>query len=380
MRLGYTLQDMLYELEGNQLARKMLYGSTRISPPMGDYFDYNVGTGMMSFLPKAKASGLTANDDPFTSTLRQKAKIGRITRQIFDATEYKPTDIEIEEFSHLLRSLDSTLWGEFRIVSGEAIRSAYLGDNYEPRQGSLNNSCMQYDYCQDYLEVYVQNPEQVQLLILEHKDNKTIMGRALVWQSNHGTIMDRIYGSTSTQVLFEKYAEKEGWWFKASERSQEFLKNTNAQSVTVLDAFVELPNHLHALYPYMDTFFHYDAKEGRFYAQGGHRYDVYLHGTEGDDHSGLADIVREHFEFECEHCGEWWPIADFETCPNCQFCETCEQWYDGSFRQTCPRCTPQTPRATLTYSSNGTFHVNFVYQLLDHYRAFIDDAPFVLRH
>ena len=350
MYLGDNLQTMLYDLENNPIAYQMLYQMRTTQPSIGDFFDYEIGTGMLSFLPKARAVGLDPSQG-FQATGRQKAKVGRVVRQIFDDTGRTVSDYELELFSNYLRALDSTLLGEFSLVEGDAILDAYHRDNYMSRQGTLNNSCMKYDECQQYLQVYADNPDIVKLLVMFNKENHKVMGRALVWNTSEGFVMDRIYGSCVTQASFEKYAEMQGWWFK-HDMGSFFIKSLKDEdNPTKLDLEVSL-ERLYDFYPYMDTFQYFDTKANKLYTTQYHGHDVQLTGTDGDDHPGFQDALREQKEFYCEHCGYWWSIEGHNgLCPQCVLCEQCLSYYDGTFQSSCPNCERR---------NTGTFPISFV--------------------
>jgi len=136
--------------------------------------------------------------------------VGRWVRHLFlDVKKWAITDSQLEEFVNSYKAtFDSKDESDFKLVSGEEIRKWYLEDNYLEVKGQLGNSCMRYERCQKYLDIYVQNPEVCSLLVLF--DGDKVKGRALVWELSDGSkYMDRIYTITdSDKVLFREWAEK----------------------------------------------------------------------------------------------------------------------------------------------------------------------------
>ena len=103
-------------------------------------------------------------------------------------------------------------------VSGEDIRKWYHGRMYAPNAGTLSESCMRHDKCQDYFDIYTDNPGV--RMIIATKDDK-LMGRAIVWDKmvwnknyfdNTNAIVDRMYGSESTISQIGQYCCKNNVW------------------------------------------------------------------------------------------------------------------------------------------------------------------------
>ena len=101
----------------------------------------------------------------------------------------------IKKFNNAVKSKRENIFKDFKIVKDEDIRKYYLYESYESDNHTLGGSCMRYEKCQKYLDIYVKNPEVCQLLILKSDDDKDkIKGRALIWKLTNGEYyMDRIY-------------------------------------------------------------------------------------------------------------------------------------------------------------------------------------------
>ena len=205
---------------------------TRSNPDLGETLPYNI---------RDKKRG-----SEFWTKARTEIGVGRWTRRIFTEV-HKSTilDSKIEEFVNLYKAaIDGEDLTNFELVSGEDIRKWYHENNYLERRGQLGNSCMRYNNCQDFLDIYVKNPEVCKLLILKAVDNKDkIIGRALIWKLKGGEYyMDRIYTiNDSDRLLFQDYA-------RINKIENSYDGNSS------LDLEVKLGDHTYQKYPYMDTF------------------------------------------------------------------------------------------------------------------------------
>jgi hypothetical protein len=204
---------------------------TRGNPELGETLPYNI---------RDKKRG-----SEFWTKARTDIGIGRWARRIFIEV-HKSTILEskIEEFVNLYKAaIDGEDLTSFELVSGKDIKKWYHENNYELRRGQLGNSCMRYNNCQDFFDIYVKNPEVCQLLILKPDDDKDkIKGRALIWKLTDGKYyMDRIYTiNDSDKLLFQDYA-------RINKIENSYDGNSS------LDLEVKLGDHTYEKYPYMDT-------------------------------------------------------------------------------------------------------------------------------
>ncbi len=199
----------------------------------------------------------------FLHSVINSSKIGRTVRQILTGNKINVTDQEIEKFVNTYKNAWDKKFKKseegFHLVSGEEIRKWYLESNYVPGGGTLNNSCMRYKESQEYLNIYTENTDCCQLLILLDDRNR-LLGRALVWKLKAGTgkkdyFLDRIYTRFDNDV--EKFAD----WFR------DFLKvkddNFDAHFLKTLAGLrVQLKKWKFETYPYMDSFYILDYENG----------------------------------------------------------------------------------------------------------------------
>ena len=192
-----------------------------------------------------------------TSTRKSDVRLGRFLNKFIAAVSKDfnnnmgITAATIEKFVNLYEAevmLRENSLDSFKVVEGEDIRKWYHQKYYEGNSsGQLSNSCMRYPTCQDYFDIYVQNPEVCKMVIYLNEFNQ-LRGRAILWTLSDGKkYMDRIYTSKdSYETLFLKWGSKNGY--------SRTIKNNSVVNVKPGD---------YELYPYMDTFQYYDADGGR---------------------------------------------------------------------------------------------------------------------
>ena len=196
-------------------------------------------------------SGSVIEPNGSTSTRKSEVRLGRFLNRFIAAIGKTYSAATIEKFVNLYEAeamLRKNVFDNFKVVEGEDIRKWYHEKYYEgDSSGQLSNSCMRYSNCQDFFDIYVQNPEVCKMLIYINDYNE-LRGRALLWTLADGTkYMDRIYTSKdSYDTLFLKWGGKNGY-IKS-------IVNSSVVNVKAKD---------YELYPYMDTFVFYDAEEGK---------------------------------------------------------------------------------------------------------------------
>jgi len=186
-----------------------------------------------------------------TSNRKGELKLGRFINKFLSAIGKTYPAATIEKLVNMYQAevlLMNNALNHFKVVEGEDIRKWYHENMYESSNGGqLANSCMRYPKCQDFLDIYVQNPQVCKLLIFTPNDGK-LSGRALLWTLENGKkYMDRVYtNKDSYDNLFVKWCKE-----------NDYTKGIESSSV------VKVNPKDYELYPYMDTFLYYDAEQGR---------------------------------------------------------------------------------------------------------------------
>ena len=261
-------------------------------------------------------------------------KVGKFVNAIFKKSEINITNKELEDFVNKFKHIvdkRNNKFSKFKIVTGEDIRKYYLFSNYFSEKGQLGKSCMRYERCQKYLDIYVKN-SVVSLVVLMSDLPDKIIGRAILWTDQNGAkLMDRIYTNNDhDENLFKEFAIMNGFYYKKDIHSDIFIgPNENIKSTFIkLDRSGE-----YDFYPYMDSFCYYNVSNGTLGFTYNFNYDYELRDTEGGN--GTCDTCGGSGEVECSRCdGDG--VSDCSECDgngelDCRYC-------DGSGDKDCSEC------------------------------------------
>ena len=277
--------------------------------------------------------------------------VGRFVRALLTKSGVKFKDTEIEDFVYKYRAevekLKNALTERFKVVKGDDIKKYYHFSMYEEQGGTLGNSCMRYDRCQSYFDIYTKNKEVSLLLLLSDREEGKIAGRALLWEMEpyeiSTKVMDRIYTTRTADVqLFKDWAAENGYWYKKRQDSSEYTEFVFRDKETgeIIEEregnefSVDLDNNGdYSDYPYMDSFKYYNKKSGKLYISSNFDYDYELTDTEGGN--GSCSECGGNGRVDCEYC-------DAEGTRECEYCDgdgtiECE-YCDGDGKEECPEC------------------------------------------
>lgn len=283
----------------------------------------------------------------------QEVRVGSLIQSLLKKSgqEVNPSELEdfVIKFNNVVKSKKENIFKDFKIVKGEDIRKYYLENNYESSNHTLGGSCMRYERCQKYLDIYVKNPNQVSMVILfSEKDSEKIRGRALLWTDiKYGDaigkilsdyegkpFMDRIYVNNSQdEELFKEFAKKNGFIYK---RNQDFSKHGflfNGEDTNISRLDVRLEYNSFEYYPYIDTLAHYTPHNSNLSNYNGEYTLNETDGTNGEE-EGCETCNGEEY-IDCSRCGGhgevtcWKCDGDGESeCGNCR----------GGGQETCSMC------------------------------------------
>ena len=200
---------------------------------------------------------------------RSDIKLGRLVNALLPS---KFSDKEIEEFVNKFKATKDKVGERFELVSGDDINTWYNWENYSKMEGTLGNSCMAKK--SSIFNIYTENPEMCQLLILLNEEDKLI-GRALIWKLKSLNIhksdeevifMDRQYSILESDVeKFRNYAKEKGWSYKCYNNHHSFgTMNYKGEDKNV-SMTIEVKQKDYRRYPYMDTFRRYNHETGLLY-------------------------------------------------------------------------------------------------------------------
>ena len=203
----------------------------------------------------------------YDAKTRSKTKIGRLVVKLFPGTYKQSGDPgkDIESFVNRFKAARDT--SKFEIVKEDDIKHWYNEKQYMQGGGQLNNSCMRYGSCEDYLELYSMNPDKVSLVILKDpEDDEKIRGRAILWELDYPsgrTFMDRIYTVNDSDILlFQDFAKENGWYHKVYQNMDEdgpWMDTKTGKEVYTSFQIDGLKDPGSGGYPYMDTMKYFDG-------------------------------------------------------------------------------------------------------------------------
>lgn len=293
-----------------------------------DISDKNDTVTFISDRSANKIIGSNPEVDVFKSKGRNEIKVGRLVRSILSELGEKVIDKDIEVFvNNYKASFDQN--DNFKLVKGDEIAKWYFKGSYKSEKGTLGDSCMRYDECQEYFDIYTEN-KCCQLLILLDDEDKLI-GRAIVWEINKVNFnkecnskyfMDRVYTMNDSDVIkFTNYAKSNNWLYKwrMNANDQEALIFKLGDDFFLGELNVKLTNYKNIeKYPFLDTIGFLNKKTGILSNVGfTDNNQLMLGDTDGGSH-------------ECDSCDN----TGYDENISEDECTSCE----GRSRIDCPTC------------------------------------------
>jgi hypothetical protein len=271
---------------------------------------------LVSFCPAGREQVINT-DGSWKKEGRQTGKIAKVFKSLISSEvleKYAIKDADFERLSNKFKAWCDDMT-RFHVVSGEEIRDWYHVSKYADGGGTLNNSCMRDDAQQEYLDVYVEQPN-CKMLIAVRKEK--LQSRALLWEFEDHTFMDRIYSSEDKYTdMMIKHAEEKGYSrLETQSHSQKYIlmsgNSVKKHMVVKLERDYEYM-------PYMDTLKHFYNVDGVGYLTnhqdttpssaivrrelsetGGHRNFFY----NGLVKTSLSGFIREEDKATCYISGE----------------------------------------------------------------------------
>jgi len=296
------LKNILTEIESQSMVASLLLKKRHSNDDLVEDFVNHISVsredkGKISYLTKERAAVIDESEI-WTSSRRFQAKPGGFISKVFKDIPAK----EVELFSTLFRNVSNRIKVNLQVVKGERIRDFYYYESYASDNGSLGASCMRYDSCQKYMNVYVDNTDVVSMLVMLN-DGGSLIGRALLWDCNGYKIMDRIYTTNDEKYAFyfKEWATKNNYLFKSNQNwfdTMTFEKIGDKKQELKID--IKLPNSDYRYYPYMDTFkfFNADTRTISNYQPKGDFYTICTpDGSKYDSDYLVLDVIDKVFRY-----------------------------------------------------------------------------------
>lgn len=301
--ISNNLRELLLRIENNSEVARLLLKQRH---PVETLVDNHVNYIMISKSDNTKISYIPADrldkvdeSDCWHSSMRFISKPGGFVSKLFKNIPAK--DIEI--FANLYKSQVNRPEHELKIVSGKEIEQWYHADRYSYQGGSLGISCMKYDKCVNYFDIYTKN-DKVTMLLMLNNDNY-LMGRALLWDFDGHKIMDRIYtiNDEKYSFVFKKWADENGYMYKHEQKWNNTLYFESNGRKIYSELSMKLDNFQFDRYPYLDTFKFLD-REGMLYNYIPKDKSVYtLISPDGERYSGNY-LAFDGITKQLHHYGE----------------------------------------------------------------------------
>jgi hypothetical protein len=331
------LRDLLTQFESESIvAQKLLHRRIDNSQLVEDFVNFisisDSDTSKISYLTTSRIEQIKNDPDVdyWTSKKRFHCKPGAFVSKIFNDISQK----DVENFSTLFRAYSNKKEFEFKIVSGDEIRKYYYHEMHSSSGGSLGNSCMKYNRCQNYFDVYVNNP-QVKLLIMTAPLSDLIVGRALLWSIDSTNIMDRIYTVQDEDYLphFKKWAKDNGYLYKKYQNWGSTSLFESELGTIEVQIDIQLNSWNFNKYPYLDTFKWLDLKTGKL---SNYKPDHFTNNTDRflllsnpDGEWYDCDYIKfDHIDRQWRYPGELicYDGQNYTTDRNLNYCETLDTW------------------------------------------------------
>jgi hypothetical protein len=247
--------------------------------------------------------------------------IGKFAQMVMKNVDKEVPGAELELFVNAYRTeYDLAQKGDshtFEVVKGAEIEKRYLESSFVNKSDytgndSLHGSCMRKSGCAGFFNIYIENPDVCELLVMLDKEGKT-MGRALLWTlDDRKRYMDRVY-CVDTNTNVGKFYD----WGKTNKIDYYY----GVTPVAPADATVEVKEKEYEKYPYMDTFKYYSPEQGLLTKMLTNDTDgvLYLQST-----GGGGPLLED--EFRWSNCqGEWLDVD------NAFYCSDIDDYVSSDF-------------------------------------------------
>lgn len=293
VQFSTSMNEMLEKLAPDSLVANYLTCPRYTTNTFGNFV--TTRRGMLSFLPIGREHKVNPETGKWLRDGRQEMKPAKLARKLIkEAQLLDLSDVDFERFGNKVRAYLGVVGDEegegkniqITIIEGDAIKDAYLRDNYSNILGdstNLHNSCMRTECSQRYFGIYTQNPDKVKMLVARDEENK-VLGRALLWQFDDGDKgMDTIYGSDIVAQLMIDWAMDNGYWHKTNQSCHHHNfdghgldrhSNAELRDIGKLIRRVTLSKTEFDHYPFVDSLYYLCNDGGKYYLSNVHDVNV----------------------------------------------------------------------------------------------------------
>jgi hypothetical protein len=263
-----TLKTWLIELRSESKIAYALMKMGERTTENGNYLSYDKKSGLFSYSPRRTNKEGEQLPLGFKAKGRVSGKTGRVIRK-FLMTPEAYSDGEWEAFHNSIVALSQGNLYYFGFVRGSDIQKFYDEANYSKSPRQKIYSCMQGKHAQEYLGIYTENPNTVELFVCFDSRNNLVLGRSIVWTCTDGKkYHDSVYGGDIIRQAMMNELKSQG------------IITLNYEDSKELE--VDLDNVLFACYPSVDRFRYLDTvkKKARMHEKD---YTIIMSGTNGKE-------------------------------------------------------------------------------------------------
>ena len=258
-----------FNAKGSSVLKKMLKCNARLIEKNFLAIEGEGDSVELTFIPYTKLrffNGSNMYNKELREKYAQKIKPIKFISELFKANGI--SELLQSEIDDLISCFKKEIDADFEIVEGKDITRYYNYSKYATiageETGTLWNSCMRHDKCNEYFGLYEDN---CKMLILKQRGTGKIYGRAILWNLEGSSdfkgkvLMDRIYVVKDYMVgLFKDFADKNDWFHLESQSlgTYTFEKRDKTYTLEETDeCYVELVKSpdSYEYFPYIDTFY-----------------------------------------------------------------------------------------------------------------------------
>lgn len=219
----------------------------------GNYYTLNK-EGLVSFCPDGKKQEFN-EDGTWKKTNRNTIKpVKWLARLLKTAGSVALTTRE----SDLWASVCSAVGGDSTIKESEVLADIYNMTHSD--RNTIGDSCMRGDGHLYQSIQHIVSPVKLRIAYrTDPEHSKRLVGRALLWEIDGDTYMDRIYSdSNTTEAYFKNYAQERGFFYREKQSNSyvsSWISPTGAKVEKILDIVINPECFGDEVdVPYMDTF------------------------------------------------------------------------------------------------------------------------------
>ena len=305
---------------------------------VGNYWDLR--DGYISFCPKGKTQEINPNGK-WKRRNRSVMKTGRF----FSLLPYDIIELPFEQPTPIKPTEKAICNAAYEILSAQVRSSAledkiYVSGNIswvynlpisDDAGYLLQKSCMRptsFHGCREFASVY-DNIPGLKILYILSPDKSELRARALLWRTDQGMFLDRVYADETLSQYIYSIADERGWKTRGQSVSAELPKMTFTTNVNIYQKLIDAGGA-----PYVDSLYAMTTP----YQLTSYENDLTLMTLQ--DASGDFPTLKK-----CKVCGKW--EVNYRTYYDLREALTTQEWMSCNFNKEdilCEEC----------------FHTNFV--------------------